>query len=53
MLRDDEIANSSKVITEGESPALICLLDNPVNPLLPYIMKEFPNGRKFEKKQFF
>ena len=53
MLRDGETQPCSKVIVDGESPVLICLLGDPAYPLLPYIMKEFANRRKTKEEQFF
>ena len=52
-LRDGSIPKCSKTIVSGEPVVPICLLGDPTNPLLSYIMKEFSNGGKNNEEQFF
>ena len=41
------------MIVDGKDPVRICILGDPAYPLLPYVMKEFPNGVSTPKEQFF
>ena len=41
------------MIVDGKDPVQICILGDPAYPLLPYVMKEFPNGGSTPKEQFF
>ena len=52
-LRDKVIPPCPKVIVDGKDPVQICILGDPAYPLLPYVMKEFPNGGSTPKEQFF
>ena len=53
MFREGVVPDCSKIIVEEKLPILICILGDPAYPLLPYIMKEFANGGKKVKEQFF
>ena len=52
-LRDKVIPPCPKVIVDGKDPVQICILGDPAYPLLPHVMKEFPNGGSTPKEQFF
>ena len=51
-LRDKVIQPCPKVIVDGKDPVQICILGEPAYPLLPHVMKEFPNGGSTPKEQF-
>ena len=52
-IRNGSILRWEKVIVEGEPAVPICLLGDPAYFFLPYLMKEFANGRKDEFEEFF
>ena len=43
-IRNDIIPKWRKVIVENEPPVPVCTLGDPEYLLLPFLMKEFPNG---------
>ena len=53
MLREGVMPDCSKIIVEEEPVVPICVLRDPIYPLLPYIMKEFASDGKNEEEQFF
>ena len=53
MFRDGTIPSCEKTIVEGQPPVPICILGDPAYPLLPFLMKEFPQGGKNTEEQFF
>ena len=53
MLMDGTIPRSPRTVVQNEDPVPICILGDPANPLLPYLMKEFPKGGNTPSEQFF
>ena len=52
-LHNGAIPQCRKVTVDGEPKVSICILGDPVYPLLPYLMKEFANGGKDQRENFF
>ena len=52
-LRNGTIPQCRKVIVDGQPEVPICILGDPAYPLIPYLMKEFANGGKDQRENFF
>ena len=52
-LRKGSLPKCEKVIVQNEPPVAICILGDPAYPLLPFLMKEFIDGRKNQLEQFY
>ena len=53
MLKDGTIPDWFNVIFDVENPLLVCVLGDPVYPLLGYLMKEFSSGGIAPEEEFF
>ena len=52
-LRDGTIPNCPKPILDKHNPVPVCILGHPAYSLLPYLVKEFPNGGANMKELFY
>ena len=50
---NEVILKCEKVIVHGEIFVPVCILGDPANPLLPFVMKEYPKGGKDDHEKFF
>ena len=57
LFKEDIIPACEKVFVPSYNvdpiPIPICILGDPTYPLLPYVMKGFPGGGKYDRKRFF
>ena len=51
MLRNRVIPAYGKIV-EGRDPVPVFLMDDPVYPLLPFLIKQFSAGRRNERENF-
>ena len=52
MLKNKVIPKCEKVIVAGEISVPLCILGDSAYPLLPFVMKEYPKGRKDDRENF-
>ena len=52
-LRNGIILQCRKVIIDGQPVVPICILGDPAYPALSYVMKEFANGGKDQRENYF
>ena len=53
LLKTGKIPTCTREVMEGHDPIPVFLLGDPAYPLIPYLIREFPNGGSIPKEQYF